>query len=264
MRYYDFKGNWQTIFVPILDNERVKLAKRYIMKDIISFLTLETIHDMYRWKEDFPEEFKKLTNDEQLNAIDKLAWGKFSPCENPEDFLDDLPEHDRLLEEWKSISSDEYDDPNKLEHYFYYHQCQIIATFIWTLCKSVWPDREWVICDNQQHAWVIDKNDPEVIYDFLYQYVAKSDADDRNMPNVKMSSHPTLYYPKLMIICVDITKDKNDMADYIQSYYQRLGCPMTKEGCLGIVEQVEDFKDHFGRDFVLDDEYLSFIKELEL
>ena len=256
MKYYDFKGNWQSIFVPILDNERVKLAKRYIMIDIISFLTEETVHDMYRWRKDFPEQLKKLNKEEQLNIIDKLAWGKFYPCEN----LDD----DQMLEEWNAISSDEYDDPNKLEHYFYYHQCQIIATFIWTLCKSVWPNKEWVICDNQQHAWVIDENDPEVIYDFLFQYVAKADVEDRNMTNVKMSSHPTLYYPKLMIMCVDITKNKSDMADDIQAHYQQLGCSMTKEDCLKIVKDIEDFKDHFGRDFVLDDEYFSFMEELEL
>lgn len=143
--YFDFQKNWDK-FVPFLTSQTIKKVRTWICKQILESPSCSF----------FLGSLEGFSDDEKVRAIDELAWGKFSwyGFFSPTDFDDFL-----------LVAKDEYDDPFSLGHFLWGHNCHIIACFVWSLCKLVFPERHWRIAWNSQHAYVVDEL--ETRYDLL-------------------------------------------------------------------------------------------------
>jgi len=197
--YYDFKSNWNLV-VPFLTSQNIIAVKRFISFNVLKHIPkCENINFQYIFISNFIEKINKIDNiNDKLNTIDNYAWGKFSQCKNLE-FISSYEDIDILmlqLKELKKISSNDYDNNEKLEHYFYNHNAQLLSIFIFTLCKLMFPDKNFIICINKSHSWVMEKDNDEIIYDFLWQYISEIDPNDFNFSDLKIYSDVYELYPQ--------------------------------------------------------------------
>jgi hypothetical protein len=206
MSYYDFKKNWN-LFIPTLSHPNFLSVKKFLLRHILTqkIPNEETGYDdtFYRWDMNFARDINSLqSEDEKLELIDRYAWGKFSPCEKITDrtsseYIDDLLEE---LKDWEFVSGDNFNDSNLLEHYFLYHECYALSLLIYTLCKLTFPEKSWIICEGSGHVWVMERDNHEIIYDFLYQYVSNASIEDFHLDRkVRRFGHPFDFYAQLMI-----------------------------------------------------------------
>lgn len=188
--FYDFKKDWNTLFVPILNSKPCLLAKYYIYNDIYQFI-IDDNNNTYGWDSSFRDTIKysEITKEEKLTLISKHCMGKFSPC---------ISEEEQQVELFNYVSNDDFDDENCLEYYFLVHQCQLLSLLIWTWCKTVWPEKKWLIADDGVHTFVVcDKEN--LIYDILYQYIPFNFGSTINFDHIKYYSTPYEYYPLTMM-----------------------------------------------------------------
>lgn len=192
-RFYDFKSHWDE-FIPLLEDLRTQKAVNYILDHIIdiNIPRKSSTDDFYRYTPEFANLIHNLDDrNEQRKLVNAKGWGKFSICENPENVSEEY--RDMLMEElndYRMVAQDIYDDPKTLEHYFLYHNCETIVLLILTLCKLRWPEYEWLLCSGNYHWWVMRKDDPYTIYDFLWQYISKAHPTDFVAKDLKRFEHP--------------------------------------------------------------------------
>jgi hypothetical protein len=162
LQYYDFKSTWKEQFVQHLNDKNVLTIRRLICEEIlVDLLDNVFVDDYYRWKPEFIEKLKISSHEEQIKLIDSHTWGKFSPIMMNGDELD--KEDYKVY--WPLVSKDEYDSPESVGHYLWWHNCEAVAIFVFVLLKSVWPKKEWQIIIATNHTFVVEKNKENVIYD---------------------------------------------------------------------------------------------------
>lgn len=182
--YYCFGRAWNTLFVPILNTPQIIKLRRFIIEHILETLSIpEFMENGYKYNKEFLNELNELkSNDDKIDLIDSKAWGKFAFTQSDED-----------IKTYNIVSLDKYDDYKSLGHYLYLHECQLVAVFIWTLCNSIWPLRPWIIVQNNEHAFVMCKDDPYTIYDILWSAIGIP-ANKIDLENIQIYDHPMQYY----------------------------------------------------------------------
>ena len=182
--YYCFDRVWDILFVPILDKPQIVKLRQYIIEHILDTLSNpEFIENGYQYDQRFLNDLQELkSHTDKIDFIDTQAWGKFAFTQSEDDYSC-----------YKLVSPDKYDDYKVLGHYFYLHECHLIAVLIWTLCSTIWPLRKWIIVDNGEHAFVMAKDDPYTIYDFIWNALGIA-ATDINIDDARIFDHPMQYY----------------------------------------------------------------------
>lgn len=182
MHYYDFKDNWSE-FLPLLMDDDVKKVINYILDDIYHATINGIYTEQYKISKEFKDFVKSITNiEERREIIDSKPWGYYIP------FLDMESEEEIL--DWEYLTNPDFSDKNRIEHYFYYHNCNFIVLLIYVLCIKRWPEHRWKLCSGVGHWWVMREDDPNTIYDFLWQYISKEDPSIFNDPEMKKFDHP--------------------------------------------------------------------------
>ena len=204
--YYCFERAWEPLIVPILDSPVMLKLRKYILEHMLITLNIpEVVASGYKYDPKFLEELS-LSKD-KLALIDSKAWGKFSYTESEQD-----------LKEFKIMAKDEYDDYKTLGHYLYNHECRLMAVFIWTVCKLVWPLKQWVIVDNGPHAFVMTGDDPHTVYDILWALGDNIPANSIDVSDLTIYESPMDFY----IQCqygLDPRKSKDElMQDLMKDY----------------------------------------------
>lgn len=184
LRYYPFHKHWKSIFVPLLKTKEIIDVKRFILDQVRFYLEIDAKDkNFYRYKSEFFDKFMQLDEEQKLDLLDSVAWGKLVGSEDPEKNKED----EGVLQDyndWLRISKDEYDDKNKLEHYLLLHWCREIALLLFALLKLAFPKENWIIVDNGKHAFVMKGKDNTMIYDILWQYL-EIPVENVNLGKVK-------------------------------------------------------------------------------
>jgi hypothetical protein len=153
-----------------LRDPHVKSIIRWSCKGIYDKLMDNSYVDyFYQWDIQWLVELRMLEEEDAIDLIYNTAWSKLSPIRAIDD---DSPDYDiEDYQEWKRISVDEFDDPYRIEHYVYMHRCYIIALVIYYLVSTMYPNKKFLICDTNEHAFVIEEGVEDVIYDIFWWYL---------------------------------------------------------------------------------------------
>lgn len=156
--YYPFEQDWEKIFVPHLGDKRLDIMKQFILVD-----SFKLFNDAETRKYCHPDvqydNLVQFSNSELAKRLDKQAWGFLSATiiqgEFDQQDLDMVQDH-------------KYDDPTLFGHYLLMRNCHSLALFIYTLCTIAFPDKTFQLVTSSQHCFVTCKQEPSVIYDFLW------------------------------------------------------------------------------------------------
>ena len=72
-----------------------------------------------------------------------------------------------------------YSDPRDISFYACNHLCDLVVIFIWNLCTLIWPKKKFLLVwsDNAEHAYVLEKNVPNIIYDINWYIFGTTNED---------------------------------------------------------------------------------------
>lgn len=156
--YFPFEQEWEKKFVPLLENERVKDMKKFILVDSFRLFNDKEARE-YCHPDLQYDNLIQFSDSELAERLDKQAWGFLSMTmirnQNDQEDLDLVQNH-------------EYDDPNMFGHYLLMRNCHSLALLIYTLCTLAFPDKTFQLVSTSQHCFVICKEEPRTIYDFLW------------------------------------------------------------------------------------------------
>lgn len=210
MEYYDFRKNWQEIFVPLLQDERIERVINYVEHEILCAIDTE----YYAYDENFRDQILSLTKEQGISLIHSKCWGKFSTV------LDKSDEEE--MEYYSKISKNEFDDPKILDHYFLTHNCEKVVLLIWSLCSLAWPEDTWILCYGIGHWWVQKQGNSNIIYDFLWNYVYNEEVEVFNCEYKK-------FYHPYQCISMYYSFPVYRQEDVIYDYYRLLGAEESWE-----------------------------------
>lgn len=171
MKYFD----WNNLDKSILDSKELDICKQYVaiqIRDLL--LDPEYIIKLYNYEQEWLSNWYKLSIDDQINEINKIGWALLSHIRNParislydnstiEEIKIEYDNYNKLVEYNKN-------NPNTIYKYAWYRHCHDIVPFIFTICKLMYPTREFAILTDEYHSYVMQIGDNETIYDILYNF----------------------------------------------------------------------------------------------
>lgn len=201
MRFFD----WYSVNLrDVLQDPHVKAIQRWTSRGIYNNLMDDSyVEKFYQWNLEWLELMRSLSEEDAITLISNTAWNKLSPIAYPSR---DDPIGIEDYEEWKRISIDAFDDPYIIEHYVYMHRCYILALFIYFVVSTLFPDKKFLICDSNRHAFVIEEGVEDVIYDIFWWYL------DLGLPDKPWITYdnPMTYSHKRLVID-DLTTAEDEM-----------------------------------------------------
>jgi hypothetical protein len=178
---YDFKANWDTIILPLLNHPKVKKS---IKKGIISYIndgncSEDTVYECDKcpafyqrgdgWAVYIDDYEEKLT--EKL-----LETGYLKKDENEPLNVDEMDkyygsENFDLYENYKSEIIKpfiKYHEKTSLRAYQMFGACHWWnPTFSLTLAKMIYPNEKWIVKRGFYHTTIVNKNE-SLVFDILY------------------------------------------------------------------------------------------------
>jgi hypothetical protein len=222
--YFNLENVWNQLFVPVLNNRRVKAIRYKILKEISEIFNGE-ITDLYHWDANFFNRISSLTERDKIHEINRHGWGKFSGYEEfTNEFIEEYPE---IYNEWLLISNDDFDDPNTIGHYLYNNR-ELTTCLLWAWCKAIWPEKNFKIIQGSYLTFVMEDNDPHTIYS-LFDYKVGTPLEDfeevlESLPQTYSSPAqflPQYFDPNYVYVPVqnpDLDIDIREFANLIQRF----------------------------------------------
>ncbi len=155
-------------------------------EEIASYLEEPSyVKNWYHFEAEWLDEWKSKDKEGKIHSILEVGFGPLSLCKSSEKYLNllkvgQIPQHlyDGILmdeDDHLHLCRSEFRDPNRVEHYVWYHMCVQMVVFTFELTQLIFPEREFVIVWNGDHAYVREKDDYETIYDIILYTIPTND-----------------------------------------------------------------------------------------
>lgn len=150
--------NWYSVrgLGSYLTSESLDNIKLFISRVIVNLLNDPNYLTLYAYTDSWLQNFLQSSYEEQVALVLSTPWNALSAVSR-----DDEASYNLYVEGLEMKS------PREIGYYNLQGGSQLVAQFVWCLCNVIWPNKTFLIVDNEGDSYVIEEGNFNIIYDIL-------------------------------------------------------------------------------------------------